>query len=449
MKRTTYLLMFLVFFTACKKDWLEKKRDISVIVPTTLKDLRLLLNNELPLNIDGRALMESSCDDIYVTKSQFDAITTIPEHNALVWKKDLYEGASNIKDWDSSYSTIQYANVILDALTKITRNSGNALEYDNIKGNALYFRSRAFFNLVMSFAKYYDKNTASTDLGIPLKLSSDINEKITRASVQEVYEMIISDLQTAGELLPSIAKVNTDASKLAAYGLLSRCFYYMDNYERALEFANKAYAINNYLIDYNTVSPTAGVPTYASGEMHIYSNIVALNLVSGLANIDEEFYNSYSQNDLRKTMYFTIRPDGGIHFQGYYVYGGFFGGTATDEMLLIKSECKARLNDIAGAMEDLNTLLIKRYKTNTYVPLSATSIAGALSIINTERRKELTRRGLRFQDLKKLNRDPATAKTLTKIIDGVSYTLPPNDPRYVFPIPDYVIRYSGITQNQR
>ena len=51
MKRTTYLLMFLVFFTACKKDWLEKKRDISVIVPTTLKDLRLLLKNELPLMI--------------------------------------------------------------------------------------------------------------------------------------------------------------------------------------------------------------------------------------------------------------------------------------------------------------------------------------------------------------------------------------------------------------
>ncbi len=300
----------------------------------------------------------------------------------------------------------------------------------------------------MTFAKYYDKNTANTDLGIPLKLTSDVNEKIQRATVQEVYDRITLDLLASSELLPNIAKVNTDASKLAAYGLLSRCFLYMDEYGKALEFANKSYAINNYVIDFNTVSPGASVPTFAAGEIHCYGNFTTIHVATGYANIDEDFYNSYTDDDLRKSFFFTRRPDGGIHYFGYYIYG-FFSGIATDEILLIMAECKARLNDVNGSMADLNKLLAKRYKTTTFIPVTAANVEDALSIIRIERRKELTRRGLRFQDLKRYNRDPKLAKTLTRIIDGKTYTLPPNDPRYVMPIPDYVIQYSNIPRYRR
>jgi hypothetical protein len=66
-----------------------------------------------------------------------------------------------------------------------------------------------------------------------------------------------------------------------------------------------------------------------------------------------------------------------------------------------------------------------------------------------ERRKELCFRGLRWQDLRRLNKEPEYAKTLTRKIDGITYTLPPNDPKYVFPIPPNVIALSGMQQNPR
>ena len=59
-------------------------------------------------------------------------------------------------------------------------------------------------------------------------------------------------------------------------------------------------------------------------------------------------------------------------------------------------------------------------------------------------------RGLRWTDLRRLNRDPRYAVTLTRSINGTTYMLPPNDARYVYPIPDAVIAANpGMEQNVR
>jgi len=100
-------------------------------------------------------------------------------------------------------------------------------------------------------------------------------------------------------------------------------------------------------------------------------------------------------------------------------------------------------------MVDLDTLLVIRRKTDTYVPLTAGSADEALSIVLTERRKELVMRGLRWTDLGRLNEDSRFAKTLTRQIAGTSYTLPPNDPRYVLLIPNEVIQFTKMEQNSR
>tara|TARA_R110002033_G_scaffold36621_1_gene75228 strand:+ start:3737 stop:3916 length:180 start_codon:yes stop_codon:yes gene_type:complete len=57
-------------------------------------------------------------------------------------------------------------------------------------------------------------------------------------------------------------------------------------------------------------------------------------------------------------------------------------------------------------------------------------------------------RGLRWQDIRRLNKEGAGI-TLTRTLKGENYTLPPNDPRYIFPIPDDEIALSGIKQNVR
>ncbi|MBX2954429.1 MAG: RagB/SusD family nutrient uptake outer membrane protein, partial [Leadbetterella sp.] len=89
-----------------------------------------------------------------------------------------------------------------------------------------------------------------------------------------------------------------------------------------------------------------------------------------------------------------------------------------------------------------------RWKKNTYVPYEFTEKDSALNIILTERRKELVFRGLRWPDLKRLNRDGANI-TLTRKVDGEMHTLPPNDPRYAIAIPEEVIELSDILPNPR
>jgi hypothetical protein len=100
-------------------------------------------------------------------------------------------------------------------------------------------------------------------------------------------------------------------------------------------------------------------------------------------------------------------------------------------------------------MNNLNALLVKRWKTGTFIPLTASNTDDALNKILLERRKELCFRGIRWSDLKRLNKDLKYSKTLVRVLNGQTYTLLPNDPKYVLPIPDNEIRVSGIEQNLR
>jgi hypothetical protein len=97
-------------------------------------------------------------------------------------------------------------------------------------------------------------------------------------------------------------------------------------------------------------------------------------------------------------------------------------------------------------MSDLNSLLLKRWATGTFVSLSAPDAGTALSLVLTERRKELLYRMLRFTDIKRLNLEGA-AITVTRVISGQTYTLPPNDARDAIQIPEHVISITGMPQN--
>jgi hypothetical protein len=92
--------------------------------------------------------------------------------------------------------------------------------------------------------------------------------------------------------------------------------------------------------------------------------------------------------------------------------------------------------------------LSKRWKNGFFQAVTASSAADALTKILTERRKELVFRGLRWADIKRLNLEGANI-SLTRKLNGQTYTLSPNHPRFALPIPDDVIQISGMPQNPR
>jgi hypothetical protein len=164
------------------------------------------------------------------------------------------------------------------------------------------------------------------------------------------------------------------------------------------------------------------------------------------ALIDTTLYESYMDDDLRKSAFFTA--SNGYHkFKGSYTRSNtFFTGITTAEMYLISAECYARLNDVDNAMEQLNTLLLNRISSGNFIPVTAVDQTDALNTILEERRKELIFRGLRWSDIKRYNEMGASI-TLHRLIDGVTYTLAPNANYYALPLPDDIIRITGMQQN--
>ena len=148
-------------------------------------------------------------------------------------------------------------------------------------------------------------------------------------------------------------------------------------------------------------------------------------------------------------IYYYYKPIDSSYLKGSYAGNFFpFGGLATDELYLIRAECAARAGDSNSAMADINTLLSARWRRGAFPGYTVGSAQEALDTVLLERRKELAFRGLRWTDLRRMNAEGANI-TLTRNLNGTLYTLAPNSPLYVLPIPPDVISLSAIAQNVR
>jgi len=159
---------------SCEKDFLEKKPDKALLIPTALKDFRTLLDNELVLNVVP-ALGVISGDEYFLTDALFTSLSGL-ERNAYSWNKEIYDAGSQLNDWNYPYQQIFYANAALEGLDKAGRESESASQWDIMKGSALFYRGHAFYQLASLFASPYPAN-APNDRGIPLRLSADISLK--------------------------------------------------------------------------------------------------------------------------------------------------------------------------------------------------------------------------------------------------------------------------------
>ena len=449
--------IIILFFAACKKSsFLDARPDQSLVVPSSLGDLQALLDNDRIINgTNGLgvtpSLGEVACTDYYINEDDLYGFLSPLESNAYTWQQQVFNG-EHIMDWNLPYKVIFFANTALEALNNIPIDNSNQTAWDNVKGSALFYRAFMFWQLAQIFAPPYDITTAATDWGIPLRMKSDINEVIQRATVAVTYQQIMDDLTEALPLLPNTPLYATRPSKAAVHAMLSKVFLSMLNYTAATEHADACLQLQSTLIDYNNVDTTVAFPFNELNEETIFfSTAVYVTItVPNYAIIDTALYNSYSDNDLRKKVFFSELSPGVRTFSGSYGKYALFSGIATDEMFLTRAECYARMGNTEASLYDLNSLLAKRYRAGTYIPYTATTSAEALMLILKERRKELVMRGIRWTDLRRLNKEDIYTEELSRTVNGIAYTLAPNDPRYTYPIPDEVISFNpGMPQNNR
>lgn len=448
----------LIIISGCQRqdDWLDVKRNINDVMPSTLEDCQAILDTDLTMNRDYPMLAMTCTDNLYIPKEVVSSINEY-ERNSYTFASDLF-GVLTHGDYFNQYIKIEYANIVLDRLGKTDPSHP---EHGHIKGQALFFRAFAHYCLAEVYGNVYNKATAAADQGIQLRLTADPNITTPRSTVSETYGQIIMDLNEAAALLPEKPAYLTRASKAAAYALLAKTYLSMDDYALAAEFAGKALSIQGNLLDFNSdvIKPasTYVFPDTRTGlnpEIILYAVNFAYSSLRPATSIqfaDSTLYKSYADSDLRKSLFYRQDAQGRARFTGVYSGNLYnFGGLAINETLLILAECKSRLGQWQEGMEALNRLLGYRFTKDTFQPLEAAGQEEALTLILEERRKELPFTGIvRWQDLRRLNKEPGRAVKVTHISQQGVHELLPGDRKYVFPIPVTEVTLSGVPQNPR
>lgn len=433
----------LCLFSSCT-DYLDLKPDKKLTVPDQLKDLRALLDN--PERNNFGILAETMADNYFLLENTWASMSQIGARNSYIWEGTPEDDSG----WSPLYRHIYNMNVVLEQLERMDDDSE---EWYYVKGTALFLRSYAFYELAQIFTKPYKTNAADDELGLPLRTSSDIERIFPRASLDETYHRIQSDLKLAVALLPEYTTFPSRPNRAAAYGMLARVNLVMGEFDEALEFGRSCIALEtNDLLDYSRLESGAATPIpLFNTEVVFHAQQAGVALAPSRARVDTLLYALYDDGDIRKDMFFSENTDGSKRFKGNYTQNVnyLFSGISLSEVYLINAECEARIGSLDEAARWLNSLLIRRWRNDELIPVTFESRSDAMEVILLERRKELAFRNRRWEDLRRLNLEEQFQQTLYRRFQDVWYSLGPNDPRYVLYIPDEAVDFSGIPQNDR
>jgi starch-binding outer membrane protein, SusD/RagB family len=458
--KVNYKLLLLSIITliaiGCKKN-LEKKPNSNLQIPNNPDELQALLDNQEVFGL-GHTLGLLSADEFYVSTAFYYGSLLASDQKAHIWTADMFNDKEIPSDWKKAYEQIYYSNIILEALVPLTANATGDRELNNIKGDALYKRAFSNFHLAELFAPAYDPAGAATQPGIPLKLTTDVDEVIKRPSLKVCFQNILSDLNAAKDLLSDKFDPShkNRASKAAVTALLARIHLYMGNWHQSVLQAEAALKSYSNLIDFHSLDTSLRTPIKTDNVEVIYSMklpdkgagnelVVTLASLAPGANVDTSLISSFSAGDLRLPIFYRHRDD-----KTWGLRSGLtgtrtpFAGICTPEIYLSLAEAEARQGNAASALNTLNKLLVNRYDTGHMPPLPDPSNSKAvLEMILAERKKEMAFRGTRWLDIKRLNIQNPTI-TQTRVIDGIIYTIGPNDVRYALPLPAATAKKYGF-----
>jgi hypothetical protein len=198
--------------------------------------------------------------DLYSQAFYVQTLLALP-HESDYWnaqsRNELNSADGNVYlAWRGWYRVVAEANDVIENVPLYIEKY-NPLQTDldklnKILGQALFLRAYSYFNLVRLWGES-SYSLDKTRLAVPLilKVASTRAEMMKpRATVGEVYSQILSDFETAENLLPetwddnNIARVNKFASK-AFLGQV--CLYMADN-EKAKTYFEEILANSNYAL---------------------------------------------------------------------------------------------------------------------------------------------------------------------------------------------------------
>lgn len=151
--------------------------------------------------------------------------------------------------WSGHFNGIISANKAIDILGKSTI---DAAAKNRLLGEARFLRGLYYFNLVRFFGGVPKITT------VPLPSEGNSDALNTRATLTEIYTIIIDDLQFAADNLPLKGDAATQtgrANKGAAQAYLAKVYLYQKNWAKVLELTNAVITSSKYSLvsDYNFI----------------------------------------------------------------------------------------------------------------------------------------------------------------------------------------------------
>ncbi|TDB65173.1 RagB/SusD family nutrient uptake outer membrane protein [Arundinibacter roseus] len=358
--------------------------------------------------------------------------------------------------WNAGYVVILRANNIINSTV------AQSTESDQFRGEALTARALMYFELVRAFAKPYTVDANAP--GVPIVLEFDPLLKPARNSVQEVYAQIISDLNQAFGLMTNTSKNSSYFTKYVAKALLSKVYFYMGDYPKAIqeslavvnEGGYKLVPAADYGAYYRNPAPVANkvetIFEVASDGTNNAGFDALVNMYAqagyGDALVADDLFGLYADTDIRKSVIIPgTRAGESVNIVNKYQ--NIANADDKDdtkvlryaEILLQLAESYARTGDETNALNYLNQ--VAQTRDSEFLGFTSTG-AELLEDIITERRKELAFEGNRFADLNRLGR----AITRNEQFPAAARTVELTDSRRQAPIPQVELDANkNINQN--
>lgn len=362
-------------------------------------------------------------------------------------------GTNGLGNWGATYNIVQDANLLIGAIEDGVLDDATLAQY---RGEAFAIRAMVMHNAVRTYGNDPSSPFFSDgDLGVVIRTEPTLDvsdaDARPRATVNEVYDQILSDLAEAKTLLAGQNDDNTRVTEAFVDGLTARVNLYAGNYAAAATAAQAGIAnapalvdseggvadmwfetrgdhpeaLYKLVVDPNT-EPIAGSNTndglaaYTSSQW--VAQVPAQNLID-LFEADDHRIGTFNEDGEYEGGWFQPCFDGqtGTPVNGCGVVNSdelstakWNGGNGnlsdnipymrTAELYLILAEAEAKANGIAAGIPALNTLREAR-NASTYAASDFANLEEFEDEILDERMRELFVEGHRFYDLKRLGRD--------------------------------------------
>lgn len=198
----------------------------------------------------GFPILDIMSDDARKGSNPGDAATTVGPYDNFT-HTPTQDGLD--RWWNSLYVGVKRANVVIENISDITMDEALKTRYI---AEARFIRGLIYFDFVRAWG------------GVPLVTTTDPPMKLPRATAEEVYALILQDLEFAVENLPEKSDYKAAelgrASKGAAKALLARVYLFRHDFVNAekytMEVINSGeYGLEALYTDANGVNGNNGI----------------------------------------------------------------------------------------------------------------------------------------------------------------------------------------------